>query len=185
MNLNTISTGVIWGSTGDSHLWHFLKKSSNFVDLEVRRELANSDLPPLPHQHPRKDHVGFGGTYLSMCGRNNNFTATNSEITLTYLQSVAWTWGSLYTRSQGQCSTQIQDSYGAKVEISPGGFTPVVNADIEKKLFNLAQVTDKCWSLWPCIGPKAGKRISSNLGGQSAILGVSVPAFTNNLPSKF
>jgi len=86
MNLNTVSTRVIGGFTADSHLWHFLEKSSNFFDLEVRRELANSDLPPLPHQHTRKNYVGFRGTYLSMCGRNNNFTATNSELTLTYLQ---------------------------------------------------------------------------------------------------
>jgi len=63
-----------------SHLWHFLKNSSNFVDFEVRRELANSDLPPLPRQRPFKNHVGFRGTYLSMCGGNNNFTATNSDL---------------------------------------------------------------------------------------------------------
>jgi len=34
---------------------------------------------------------------------------------------------------------------GAKVEISPKGST----------LFNLPQATKKCWTLWPCIGPKA------------------------------
>ncbi len=39
-----------------------------------------------------------------------------------------------------------------------------------KELFNLPQVTNKCWTLWPCIGPKAGKRIPSNLGGRSATL---------------
>jgi hypothetical protein len=33
---------------------------------------------------------------------------------------------------------------GAKVEISSGGFTPGGNADMEKKLFNLPQVTNKC-----------------------------------------
>jgi hypothetical protein len=32
----------------------------------------------------------------------------------------------------------------AKVEINPGDFKPGVNADIEKKLFNLPQVTIKC-----------------------------------------
>jgi len=80
MNPNTVSTGVISGFTGDSHLWHFLKKSYDFVDLEVRRELANSDLPPLPHEHPCKNHVGFRGTYLSICGGNNSFIATNSDL---------------------------------------------------------------------------------------------------------
>jgi hypothetical protein len=33
---------------------------------------------------------------------------------------------------------------GAKVEISPKGFTLGVKAEIEKKLFNLHQVTNKC-----------------------------------------
>jgi hypothetical protein len=32
----------------------------------------------------------------------------------------------------------------AKVEINPGDFKPGVNADIEKKLFDLPQVTIKC-----------------------------------------
>jgi hypothetical protein len=32
----------------------------------------------------------------------------------------------------------------AKVEINTGGFTPGVKVDIEKKLFNLPQVTNKC-----------------------------------------
>jgi hypothetical protein len=35
-------------------------------------------------------------------------------------------------------------SISAKVEINPGDFKPGVNADIEKKLFNLPQVTIKC-----------------------------------------
>jgi hypothetical protein len=52
---------------------------------------------------------------------------------------------------------------GAKVEIRPKGFTLGVKAEILKKLFNLPQVT-----LWPRIGPKAKKRIPSNLGGRFA-----------------
>jgi hypothetical protein len=43
------------------------------------------------------------------------------------------------------------------------------------------QVTNKCWTLWLCIGPKAGKRIPSNLGSQFVTLGVNVPAFVSNL----
>jgi len=38
----------------------------------------------------------------------------------------------LDTWSQGQCSTQIKHSIGAKVEISPIGFTLVVKAELEK-----------------------------------------------------
>jgi hypothetical protein len=34
--------------------------------------------------------------------------------------------------SHGQCSTQIKHSIGAKVEISPIGFTLVVQAELEK-----------------------------------------------------
>ncbi len=54
-----------------------------------------------------------------------------------------------------------------------------------KKLFNLPQVTNKHWTLWACIGPKAGKRIPSNLGGQFVTLGPNVPAFINMLTSMF
>jgi hypothetical protein len=69
---------IIW-------LFRFLEKWSDCIG--TRRELADSDLPPLPHQHPCKDlEVG----YLSMCGHNNDFTVTNCEKTRTYLQSVAW-----------------------------------------------------------------------------------------------
>jgi hypothetical protein len=61
---------------------------------------------------------------------------------------------------------------GAKVEISPQWF---YKAEIEKKKnFNLPQVTSKCSTLWPCIGPKAEKkkRITSwNLGSQFTTLG--------------
>jgi hypothetical protein len=74
--------------------------------------------------------------------------------------------GPLYTWSQGQCSTQINHSIGAKVEISPKGFTLAVKAELQKKNFNMPEVTDKCWTLYPCIGPKAGKGIPSSLQRQ-------------------
>jgi len=60
----------------------------------------------------------------------------------------------LYTRSQGQCSTQIKHSYWCKSWNQPPR------------------------ALWPCIGPKAEKRIPSNLGSQFVVtLGTNVPAF--------
>jgi hypothetical protein len=43
-------------------------------------------------------------------------------------------YGPLYTRSQGQCSAQIQHSHWCEVEISPKGFTLGVKAEIEKKI---------------------------------------------------
>jgi len=50
---------------------------------------------------------------------------------------------------------------GAKVEISPQWF---YKAEIEKKKnFNLPQVTSKCSTLWPCIGPKAEKKKEDNI----------------------
>jgi hypothetical protein len=53
--------------------------------------------------------------------------------------------GPLYTRSQSPCSSQKSSiPIGAKVEISPKGFTLGVKAEIEKKNFNLAQATNKC-----------------------------------------
>jgi len=55
-----------------------------------------------------------------------------------------------------------------------------------KNIFNLPQVTNKCWTLWPCIGPKAEKkRILLNLGSQFATLGADVPAFINILTLMF
>ncbi len=67
-------------------------------------------------------------------------------------------------------------------EISPKAFTLTRSQGWHrKKLFNLPRVSNKCWTLWPCIGPKAEKkRIPSNLGGQFATLGANVPAFINN-----
>jgi hypothetical protein len=53
-----------------------------------------------------------------------------------------------------------------------------------KELFNLPQVTNKCWTLWPCIGPKADKRIPSNLGGQFVIC-ANVSVFINIVTSMF
>jgi len=46
---------------------------------------------------------------------------------------------------------------GQMLKSALGGFTAGVNADVEKKLFNVPQVTNKCRTLWPCIGPKAKK----------------------------
>jgi hypothetical protein len=121
-----------------------LKKSSNFVDLELRRELANPDLPPLPHQHARKNYVGFRGMYISMCGRNNNFTATNSEITLTYLQ--VWHDHNAHFTLGVRAIVQPKSSIpiGLKVDISPGAFHLESTLIEKKKLFNLPQVTSKC-----------------------------------------
>jgi hypothetical protein len=50
---------------------------------------------------------------------------------------MAWTFfdyakGLLYTRSQGQWSTQIQHFYCQKFEISPKGFTLGVKSEIKK-----------------------------------------------------
>jgi hypothetical protein len=54
-----------------------------------------------------------------------------------------------------------------------------------KNIFNLPQVTNKCWTLWPCIGPKAEKRIPSNLGSQFVTLvGTNILACISNLGPK-
>ncbi len=46
-----------------------------------------------------------------------------------------------------------------------------------KNIFNLPQATNKWWTLWPCVGPKAEKRIPLNLGNQFATLGANIPTF--------
>jgi hypothetical protein len=65
------------------------------------------------------------------------------------------------------------------LEIGPnGGFTQGVKAEIEKNLFNLPQVTNKCSTLWPCIDPKTEKKkILWNLGSQFCHLGGGGPMF--------
>jgi hypothetical protein len=75
-------------------------------------------------------------------------------------------WGKLnmlghYTRSQGQCSTQIKQSCWWKSWNQPQAraFTLGVKAELGKNLFNLPQVTNKCWTLWHyCIGPQGWKK---------------------------
>ncbi len=61
----------------------------------------------------------------------------------------------------------------AKVEINPKGFILGIKAKIEKIFLICPQVTNKCWTLPPCIGPKAElkEKVLSNLGSQFATLG--------------
>jgi hypothetical protein len=47
---------------------------------------------------------------------------------------------------------------GAKVEISPKGFTLGVKAEVDPNIFNLPQVTNKCRTFWLCIGPQGLKK---------------------------
>jgi hypothetical protein len=43
---------------------------------------------------------------------------------------------------------------GAKVEIKhPKGFTLGVKAEREKIFSICLKIINKCWTLWPCIGP--------------------------------
>jgi len=84
-----------------------------------------------------------------------------------------WHLGPLYTMSQGQCWTQIQHSYWCSWNQPQGLYTRCQGWD-RKKTFRSAPSTNKCWTLWPCIGPKAERRIPSNLGGQFATPGVNV-----------
>ncbi len=44
-----------------------------------------------------------------------------------------------------------------KLKSAPKGFTLRVKVENRKNLFNLPQVTNKCWTLWLYIGPKAKK----------------------------
>jgi hypothetical protein len=63
-----------------------------------------------------------------------------------------------------------------KLKSAPRALHLGVKAELEKNLFNLPKVTNKCWTLWPCIGPNARKRIPLNLGGQFATLGAKQQA---------
>jgi hypothetical protein len=93
------------------------------------------------------------------------------------------TYAPLYTRSQGQWSTEIEHSYWCKSwNQLPKGFTLGVKAEIEKKLFNLPPTTNINAKLYGLVlAPKAEKRIPSNLRGQFATLGANVLAFMSNL----
>jgi hypothetical protein len=98
--------------------------------------------------------------------------------------TICYMWphlGPLYTRSQGQCWTQIQHSYWCKSWNQSQGLYTRCQGWNRKKTCGSAPSTIKCWTLWPCIGPKAEKRIPSSLGGQFATPAVNVLAFISNL----
>jgi len=78
----------------------------------------------------------------------------------------------------------MKHSYWWKSWNQPHGLYTTSQDWNSKNLFNLPQVTNKCWTLWPSIGPKAEKGIPSNLGNQFANLGASVSAFINIPTSK-
>jgi len=64
-------------------------------------------------------------------------------------------------------------------------FTLGVKADIEKNFSICPKLVINAEHYGLSIGPKAEKRIPSNLGGQFATLGTNVPAFINILMSMF
>jgi hypothetical protein len=74
---------------------------------------------------------------------------------------------------------------GAIVEISPKGFTLGAKPETEKNfsIFPKLLINAELYGL--VFGPKAEKRIPSNLGSQIATLGANVPAFINILTSIF
>jgi hypothetical protein len=69
---------------------------------------------------------------------------------------------------------------GAKVEISLESLLGF-KTEIGKKKFNLPQGTNKCGTLWPCIGPKAEKGDQQIWGASLQPCGAYVPAFIRNL----
>jgi hypothetical protein len=77
--------------------------------------------------------------------------------------------GPFYTRSPGQCSTQIKHSYWCSSwNWLPRAFTLGIKGEIEKIFFNPSQATNKCWIIMYglVLAPKAEKRIPLNLGRQ-------------------
>jgi hypothetical protein len=88
----------------------------------------------------------------------------------------------LYKESRPMFNSN-QHSYWCKNWNQPQGLYTRSQGWNRKNLFNLPQVTNECWTLWPCNRPKAQKRIPSNLGSQFATPGANVPAFINILTS--
>ncbi len=89
--------------------------------------------------------------------------------------------GPIYTRSHGQCSTQIHHSYWCKSWNQPQGLYTRSQGLNRKKSFSICPkllINAELYGL--VIGPKAEKRIWSNLGGQFATLGANVSAFIND-----
>ncbi len=67
---------------------------------------------------------------------------------------------------------------GAKVEISLKGFTLKTQGWNRKILFNLPQVTYRCWTFMALYWPQGlKKRIPLNLGSQFATFEANVPAY--------
>ncbi len=76
-----------------------------------------------------------------------------------YLIEAHFTWG-VKTNVQLKSCIPI----GAKVEISPKGFTLGLKAE-NRIFFSICpQVTNKCWTLCPCIGAKAEKKYIMEFG---------------------
>jgi hypothetical protein len=72
-----------------------------------------------------------------------------------------------------------------KLKSAPRAFTLGVKAEIEKIFSICPKLLINARTLWPCIGPKAEKRILLNLGSQFATLGPNVSSFTNIQTSMF
>jgi hypothetical protein len=86
-----------------------------------------------------------------------------------------------------RANVQLKSSIpiGAKVEISPKGFTLGVKAEIEKNFSICPKFLINAELYGLVLALRLKKRIPSNLGGQFATLEPNVPAFINILTSIF
>ncbi len=166
---------IIQGLTSDKydHFQHFnFIFSQNFISLFGG--LSNDGIDLRVRYNPGIWYTSFGCINIvvsPMSTFNSDLALNPCTMHWNPLMTVVdephnWvTKAHFYTRSQGQCSTQIKHSLLVqKLKSAPKGFTLRVKAEIEKNLFNLPQVTNNCRALWPCIGPKAEKRIPSKFG---------------------
>jgi hypothetical protein len=68
--------------------------------------------------------------------------------------------GPLYTRSQANVQLKSRILIDAKVEISPKALYTRSQGWNRENISNLPKDTNKCWTLWPCIGPQGWKKDS-------------------------
>jgi len=94
--------------------------------------------------------------------------------------------GPLYTRSPGQCSTQIEHSYWCKNLNQPQGAYNRSQGWNRKSILNLPQLTNINVELYGLLlALRLKKRIPPDLGSQFATLGANVRAFINIMRSLF
>ncbi len=155
------------------------RQGSTRCDLRHRRRLHLSDFPNLLRTrsfevsrsgaHDAKYHAG--GLHLcSSWQRNHKKTGHDwQKKTISQIRTISICYYYSIRTALHQESGPVFNPNPAfllvqKLKSAPRAFYTRSQGWNRKKLFNLHKVTNKCWTLWPCIGPKAEKKDTIKFG---------------------